>query len=580
MGGKTLLKFFHEDTWPALQDLLERVDMNENSGFEVFKVFARTDVNEDGLVDLNECFRYLGGKRTKFTERILYSESTVDEVGDIISGLNFKNFLIAIWNYCTLTPAGVARYCFEIFDVDETDMLEKPDLIAMFKMLFNTDDFEEDYVNIYGFDQYPKVSKENFCTISAKKPYLIQPALDYQNVLRRRVGGKIMWAHLTKHRERALRIVDEDERTLSNAVNAIVVSSKNYSKRFDAPTADSMISTSQKKVISDTQMAERELHLQQRRLESETRSMRSTAPDRKMHQAWAILTARRQAFDEEEYLTTDLDRRCRDRLMLFALYDVAKAESLLYWQYKDAYDLDITEGSPADHEARYMDHLATPEGKVMLEFMTLLRLMELVLQDIEDKVAKMKRKPKAKSERQLIFEAQRNELQKILDGLQEADLSAHDRTKRIKFLLERDFTEEHLFAKKNTKKTEQAAAADIARKELCAQLKEKTMRDKRAEIAAAQEERRRGYIIKEFELTTNYGSRTTKWEFVLDKEANKMTYMARDTHEKRHPKTAICETCDGIFVQHELHCDGCNGPRSAKNLKLYRPLGFKDITLE
>eukprot|EP01032_Pedospumella_encystans_P028301 gene28301-31962_t len=247
MGGKTLLKFFHEDTWPALQDLLERVDMNENSGFEVFKVFARTDVNEDGLVDLNECFRYLGGKRTKFTERILYSESTVDEVGDIISGLNFKNFLIAIWNYCTLTPAGVARYCFEIFDVDETDMLEKPDLIAMFKMLFNTDDYEEDYVNIYGFDQYPKVSKENFCTISAKKPYLIQPALDYQNVLRRRVGGKIMWAHLTKHRERALRIVDEDERTLSNAVNAIVVSSKNYSKRFDAPTADLMISTSQKK---------------------------------------------------------------------------------------------------------------------------------------------------------------------------------------------------------------------------------------------------------------------------------------------------------------------------------------------
>ncbi|KAJ1405907.1 hypothetical protein B484DRAFT_212934 [Ochromonadaceae sp. CCMP2298] len=46
------------------------------------------------------------------------------------------------------------------------------------------------------------------------------------------------------------------------------------------------------------------------------------------------------------------------------------------------------------------------------------------------------------------------------------------------------------------------------------------------------------------------------------------------------PYSPLCEQCDAIFVQHELHCDNCNAPRSAKILKLYRPLGFKDITLE
>jgi hypothetical protein len=102
----------------------------------------------------------------------------------------------------------------------------------------------------------------------------------------------------------------------------------------------------------------------------------------------------------------------------------------------------------------------------------------------------------------------------------------------------------------------------------------------RATIAARQEERRRDYIIKEFDIITNFGSRTTRWEYVLKKDENRFVYMARDTKETRHPKTAICEQCDGIFVQHELRCDGCNAPRSAKNLKLYRPLGFKDITLE
>lgn len=66
----------------------------------------------------------------------------------------------------------------------------------------------------------------------------------------------------------------------------------------------------------------------------------------------------------------------------------------------------------------------------------------------------------------------------------------------------------------------------------------------------------------------------------MDKENNKMVYMNIDTGQIRHPKTAICEICDAIFVQHEMKCDQCGATRSALNLKLFRPLGFKDITLE
>lgn len=71
-----------------------------------------------------------------------------------------------------------------------------------------------------------------------------------------------------------------------------------------------------------------------------------------------------------------------------------------------------------------------------------------------------------------------------------------------------------------------------------------------------------------------------RWEYVLNKDINKYLYINIDTLQTRHPKTAICEHCDAILIQHELQCEQCQAPRSANNMRHYRPLGYKDITLE
>ena len=106
------------------------------------------------------------------------------------------------------------------------------------------------------------------------------------------------------------------------------------------------------------------------------------------------------------------------------------------------------------------------------------------------------------------------------------------------------------------------------------------MRQFYKELEASKEEERREYIRRDFELSTSFGSRITKWEYVLDEQNDCMVYVSVDTVEQRHAKTAICEKCDAIIVQHEMRCITCGTLRSAKNQKLFRPLGFKDITLD
>ena len=70
------------------------------------------------------------------------------------------------------------------------------------------------------------------------------------------------------------------------------------------------------------------------------------------------------------------------------------------------------------------------------------------------------------------------------------------------------------------------------------------------------------------------------YEFVFDNEQLRNVYVNTDTLAVIHEKTAICERCDAIFAQSELRCADCDAARSAKNLRLYRPLGYKDITQE
>eukprot|EP01031_Cornospumella_fuschlensis_P033398 gene33398-40405_t len=247
--------------------------------------------------------------------------------------------------------------------------------------------------------------------------------------------------------------------------------------------------------------------------------------------------------------------------------------------------MEIAEGIPADHEARYMDYIQTDQGKVVYTVLLLLRLYQFVLRQIVAKLEKMRRKPATKSEKHAIAENGVNDLTPIYHNIcieSEVDnsVSAAERNKQWLIIKPRNFEEELKGAKKLLSKTELCMVEVEVHAELCEALKRRTIETARISIAQGQEERRKDYSAKELDISVNYGSRITRWEYVMNKKTSKFYYVNVDTLELRHPKTAICEECDAFFVQHELRCGNCNAPRSSKNLLLYRPMGFKDITLE
>jgi Ca2+-binding EF-hand superfamily protein len=104
IGGKRPLKYFKEDVWPTLEIFLTRLGIEEGKGFELFNAFSRIDTDQSGKVSVKECMVYFGGTITRFTERIFDVVDVTDR-----DGLEFRNFVFALWNFSTLYTVLIAK---------------------------------------------------------------------------------------------------------------------------------------------------------------------------------------------------------------------------------------------------------------------------------------------------------------------------------------------------------------------------------------------------------------------------------------------------------------------------------------
>lgn len=706
MGGKTFQKYFKEDIWPVHDGVFDRLGLTEPRAYKLFSVFARIDFNENGTVDSEECFRFFQAPRTKFTERIFFFERRDPDTNELVKSLNFKEFALLLWSFCTLSPEGIARYVFEVFDVDNAFLLTRAHLETMYRMLYNVAEVEDEYIAVYplqepvisrstsrkrassgsssdggsvrihgrrinlnydeddddcarqqpappqlqpesappmpvapprhnrrsflieseksfahgaadrrfggapryvstrqvGFADVPAaeilalahqqqltIDKATFLAVSAKHPkLLIYPALIFQKLLRRKTCGLAVWKLLTVYRQSGMfAVFDRDCDRLDEAHVAIFRAVENQVLESKQLSADLLLQQNSAKLRYDADAVQREKQMREKQEMIERRRHELTGPDVPMKKAWHAYETKKAAFEGEEFIAarTDVLRRKALRDELFQYLDVAIAKSREYFAWKDERDLKLAEGTETDHEQRYADFKEQrADGKQLTELVEITHLLSLVKESIDAKNAANKYyREDQKTEKQVLVETNLAGCVKLFEPIlryDEATVSLAELDKRLGILTRRDLSEEAALASRVGTSKLWAAARLSAHKELVQFVRAKTLRQAREDIAKAKEQRERDWKKAEWYVVCTHGSRITQWEFVLEKETNRPCYVSSLSGERRHPKTAFCEQCDAIMVQHELRCVQCDAPRSAKNLLLYRPLGFKDITLE
>eukprot|EP01041_Mallomonas_annulata_P012097 gene12097-25376_t len=98
---------------------------------KLYKAFKKMIKDNGELLRVFDMLMYLDVDRTPFTERVI----TMFNMSD--SGMiDFKKFVLVIWNYCTLGKTGLGLFAFDLYNKDGSKELTASELRNMLQDLY------------------------------------------------------------------------------------------------------------------------------------------------------------------------------------------------------------------------------------------------------------------------------------------------------------------------------------------------------------------------------------------------------------------------------------------------------------
>ena len=197
-SGLSAGEFYTEKLEPELKEIYAVFGLTDGQGRRFFDYFVEVDDDGGGTVDQDEFHEYFSLEQTPFSERA-YAALDLDNTGE----LYFAQFLIGVWNLCSLDFRGLCAYIFNIFDVDQSGELDVAEVDALCRMLYNREENTDEIAGIIraiDSDGDGNVTIDELVAYTEKFPALLEPAFTLQTKLRKALFGKGFWKRVAKKR--------------------------------------------------------------------------------------------------------------------------------------------------------------------------------------------------------------------------------------------------------------------------------------------------------------------------------------------------------------------------------------------
>lgn len=210
----------------------------------IYDIFNTMNVSKNGSIDCAIFCTFFKVERTKFTERCF---QIFDK--DSSSSVDFCEFILGIWNYCTFTMNSLIIFAFNFHDLDGSGELTMEEIKELITEVYGNENFEKNeelQQEITDADENNdgKLSLDEFKQWVVKTPVILYPAFHMQQVLRRKVLGskfwhgkrdqRVVWGNRAGKGLTIYDIIGDDEtivKQMSNSREAFANQMQNWNKR-------------------------------------------------------------------------------------------------------------------------------------------------------------------------------------------------------------------------------------------------------------------------------------------------------------------------------------------------------------
>ena len=195
-------KSVEEVVTPDDLELFVALQLTRPEIYKFYKRFQKYDMDKSGHINVVELLTLIDSERTHFTERVfkLFDQENTGRI-------DFREFLLSIWNYCTLSKASLELFTFDLYDEDGTGLLSSREVQNMLMGLYGSNfnrnprarQIEKELASI---DKTRDLNIEAFQIFVKTHHNLLWPAFILQLKLQRKVMGAAFWRSATERRIR------------------------------------------------------------------------------------------------------------------------------------------------------------------------------------------------------------------------------------------------------------------------------------------------------------------------------------------------------------------------------------------
>ena len=172
---------------------------------KIYNQFEEIDLDGSHSISIDEFFDHFELKKSKFSVRCftIFDEDNSNE-------LDFREFGVSLWNYCTQDHLALISFAFDLYDLDNSGSIDTNELTQMLAEVYGDRVENNTYaqnikkkIKSYSGIVPGQISKPEFVKFAQSHPALLFPSFQVQRKLQQKAIGESFWNRLADKRFKA-----------------------------------------------------------------------------------------------------------------------------------------------------------------------------------------------------------------------------------------------------------------------------------------------------------------------------------------------------------------------------------------